>query len=265
MAARERKPLRGMTILVTRAKKQAAQLSRLLEMQGAKVLELPVIEIRRPRSQARLDGAVRKLGSYDWLILTSVNGVEALLRKMKELKVPSRALEGLKVAAIGAATRAALEGNGVRVTVTPREYVAEALVCALRRRVAGKRVLLLRAAVARDVIPRELGKAGARVDVVTAYETTIPAGAEERLARIMSQRAPGVVTFTSSSTVHNFIKLAGKRLYSGEMDETALASIGPITSNTLRKCGLKPQIQARVYTMQGLAAAIAVWARKKNE
>lgn len=262
--ARDQKPLTGKTVLVTRAKKQGPGLSRLLRRTGAQVIEIPVIEICPPRSRSPINAALRSLNDYDWLILTSVNGVEALLAGMRRLRLSPSVPQGMKIAAIGPATRAAIEKAGVSVAVTPKEYVAEAVVKALRRRVAGKRVLLLRAAVARDVIPRELRRAGARVDVVAAYETAVPAGARKRLRDLFRKRMPDVIMFTSSSTVHNFVKLAGNRLYSGAMDGTAFASIGPITSRTLREHGLNPDIQAREYTMKGLAAAIEAWAQQKK-
>ena len=233
----------------------------MLRAKGASVIEVPLIEIRPPRRFAELDSAVRHLADYDWLILTSVNGVEALFARMRRLRVPLRALRALKISAIGPATKAAIEKHGMPVTVTPKEYVAEAVVSALRRKVASKRVLLLRAAVARDVIPRELRNAGARVKVVAAYETRIPADADRKLRKSLNDGAPDVITFTSSSTVRNFVKLAGKRLFSGALDGTALASIGPITSHTLREHGLRAAIEARRYTISGLVEAIERWAR----
>jgi len=150
------------------------------------------------------------------------------------------------------------------VTVTPKEYVAEAVVKALRARIRDQRVLLLRAAVARDVIPRELRKAGADVTVVAAYETKVPAGAQKRLRALLGKQPPEVITFTSSSTVHNFARLAGTHLYSGALDGTAFASIGPVTSDTLREHGLHAEIEAREYNVAGLARAVESWARKKK-
>ncbi len=137
-------------------------------------MEIPFIEIRRPRSFQPLDSALKNLSEYDWLILTSVNGVEALWERLQELRFKTQRLAHLKIAAIGPATRRAIEEHGIKVNVVPEEYVAESVVASLRRKVKGKRVLLARAKVARDVIPRELRKLGARVDVVEAYETVIP-------------------------------------------------------------------------------------------
>ena len=145
----------------------------------------------------------------------------------------------LRIAAIGPATKKAIEQRGVKVDVVPKEYVAESVVRSLRRRVKGKRVLLVRAKVARDVIPRELRKAGAQVHVVEAYETVVPQSSRTRLRDALSnpRRRPHVVTFTSSSTVRNFVALLGAR-QRADLDEVRLASIGPVTSSTLRESGL---------------------------
>src|ERR1019366_3233393 len=148
----------------------------------------------------------------DWLILTSVNGVEALFARLAKKKADAAALAHLKIAAIGPATRKEIEQHGLRVAVTPKEYVAESVVASLHRRVKGKRVLLVRAKIARDVIPRELRKAGAEVDVVEAYETVIPESSKRRLqAALAGKRKPHAITFTSSSPVKNFVALLGLR------------------------------------------------------
>src|SRR5256885_16830742 len=170
------KPLRGLQILVPRARKQAPALSRLLRVEGAKVYEIPFIEIRPPRSWKPLDAALKNLIDYDWLVLTSVNGVEALFSRMKQLHLQIRQLRNLKIAAIGPATKAAIVKRGLEVKLMPKEYVAEAVVQALRSRIKGKHVLLVRAAAARDVIPRELRKASAEIDVIEAYRTELPKG-----------------------------------------------------------------------------------------
>lgn len=248
-----KRPLTGLRVLVGRARHQAGALSSELRNLGAKVLEVPFIEIRKPRSFRALDSALGNLETYDWLILTSVNGVEAMWARMERLKVnPNGAL---RVAAIGPATRRAIEQRGWRVDVVPNEYVAESVVRSLKRKVKGKRVLLVRAKVARDVIPREMRKAGAHVDVVEAYETVVPATSRERLRSALSSRGrrPHIVTFTSSSTVKNFIALVGKR---ANLKGIRTASIGPVTSATLRECGLKVDIAAREFTIPGLVTAI---------
>lgn len=252
------KPLAGLRILTTRASKQSGGLAKPLRDLGAEVIEIPTIEIKPPRSFQPLDSALRKLGHYDWLILTSVNGVEALFARLKELHISAKELEHLQIAAIGPATQREIEKQGLTVAVTPEKYIAESVVEALRGKTAGKRVLLVRAKIARDVLPNELRKTAEQVDVVEAYETHVPADAKPKLNQLFTRRAsrPDVVTFTSSSTATNFLELLDKEHYPS-LREIRLASIGPVTSATLTKAGFKPQIEAREYTMQGLALAIA--------
>ncbi|MGH9601397.1 MAG: uroporphyrinogen-III synthase [Terriglobales bacterium] len=243
---------------MTRARGQAGALSSALRKMGATVLGIPAIEIRPPRSFRALDRALRTLSRYDWLILTSVNGVGALLARMKRLAIPVRRLGRVKIAAIGPATRWAMEAHGLQVQVMPREYVAEAVVRALRRHVRGRRVLLVRAAVARDVIPSELCRAGAQVDVVTAYRTVAPTGSAARIRAALKHagRRPDYITFTSSLTARNFVAMVGPDGREN-LAGVKLASIGPVTSATLRELGLRTHIEAKPYTIAALAKAIA--------
>ncbi len=243
-------------MLVGRARHQAGALSGELRKLGATVLEIPFIEIRRPRSFKPLDSALRNLAGYDWLILTSANGVEAMWERLAKLRLTKKSLEHLRIAAIGPATKKAIEQRGGSVDVVPKEYVAESVVRSLRRRVKGKRVLLVRAKVARDVIPRKLRRAGAQVDVVEAYETVVPLSSRTRLRTALRNppRRPHVVTFTSSSTVRNFVDLLGSRTAS--VEGIRFASIGPVTSSTLRELGLRVDIAAKEFTIPGLIEAI---------
>jgi len=218
-----------------------------------------------------LKSVVCDLKSYDWLILTSVNGVEALWARLRKLRLNKKHLRHLKIVAIGPATKRAIEEHGLKVNVMPEEYVAESVVASLRRRTTGKRVLLARAKVARDVIPRELRKLGGRVDVVEAYESVAPQSSRKRLRAALSskRRHPDVITFTSSSTVKNFVTLLtrdrgqGRPRHPGtnhlkQLDGVLLASIGPVTSSTLRGLGLRVDIEASEYTIPGLIEAIVV-------
>jgi uroporphyrinogen-III synthase len=248
-------PLTGVCVLVGRARHQASALSAELRKYGAQVLEIPFLEIRKPRSFGPLDRALKNIATYDWLILTSVNGVDAMWARMKKLRITKRKLTNLKVAAIGPATSKAITKRGVNVAVVPEQYVAESVVQSLQGQVQGKRVLLVRAKVARDVIPRELRKAGAEVDVVEAYETVVPKSSRARLqAAFKDKNRPSIVTFTSSSSVKNFVNLLGKkRPY---LDSIRLASIGPVTSATLRELDLPVDIEATEYTIPGLTQAI---------
>ncbi len=224
---------------------------------GAEVIEIPFIEIRRLRSYKPLDSALKNIANYDWIILTSVNGVEAFWSRMKKSRHAKTRLEHLKIAAIGPATKKAIEAHGLKVDVVPKEYVAESVVKSLRRKVAGKRVLLARAKVARDVIPRELGSLGAQVDVVEAYETVVPRPSRLRLRALLRnpKHCPHVITFTSSSSARNFSTLLGKNGWRGPAP--LFASIGPVTSATMRELGLPVDIEAKKYTIPGLVEAIS--------
>jgi uroporphyrinogen-III synthase len=271
-------PLSGVRVLVGRAKHQAGALSTELRKLGASVLEIPFIEIRKPRSFRPLDSALKNIEDYDWLILTSVNGVESMWDRLERMgrKQPwksgalvprsrrrdSGALApGLCIAAIGPATKKAIENRGLNVDVVPKEYVAESVVRSLKGKVNEKRVLLVRAKVARDVIPRELRKAGAHIDVVEAYQTVVPQSSRRRLQAALEnpKKRPHVVTFTSSSTVKNFVELLGvqeKRKLRSLLEGVQMSSIGPVTSATLRESGLPVDIAASEFTIPGLVAAI---------
>jgi uroporphyrinogen-III synthase len=258
LSANKEEPLSGWRILTTRASKQSGGLAAPLREMGAEVIEIPTIEIKPPASYKALDAALKNIAKYDWLILTSVNGVEALFARLKKLRLGPDKLAHLQVAAIGPATEREIQKHGLQVGVTPDRYVAEAVVEALKGKTDGKRVLLVRAKVARDVLPIELRKSGAKVDVAEAYETHVPKGAKAKLNRLFSNDSsrPDIVTFTSSSTATNFLSLLEKDHWHG-LREIWLASIGPVTSDTLRQAGFKPNIEALEYTMEGLALAIA--------
>jgi uroporphyrinogen-III synthase len=258
-----KQPLSGIRVLVGRARHQAGSLAVELRKLGAQVIEIPFIEIRKPRSFRPLDSALKNLSTYHWLILTSVNGVEAMWDRIKKLRLHTDG-QIPRIAAIGPATRKALEQHGMKVDIVPEEYVAESVVRSLRSKVKGKRVLLVRAKVARDVIPRELRRSGAQVEVVEAYETVVPRSSRKRLQAALrsTSRRPHVITFTSSSTVKNFVTLLGRGRTG--LRGIRMASIGPVTSTTLRECGLPVDIAARDFTIPGLVDAIRA-ARVKVE
>jgi uroporphyrinogen-III synthase len=251
-----RQPLAGKRILITRARHQAGRLAEALEAQGAEVLRLPTIEILPPETYAHLDALLEVIGGFDWLIVTSANGAAALADRMQFLRIPSQQLQHLQVAAIGPATAVAVGHIGLKVSAMPGEYVAEAVVAMLKERVAGRRVLLARAAVARDVIPEELRKCGADIHVVEAYRTMIPTDSIEQVRDLFGEGKPlpDAVTFTSSSTVNNFLAL----LAAAKMElPTGLraVSIGPVTTRTLRQHHWEPAREAVKYDIPGLVAA----------
>src|ERR1035441_10351263 len=255
----ENHPLAGTRILVGRARHQAGSLSVSLRSLGASVTEIPFIEIRKPQSYRPLDDALKSIKSYDWLILTSANGVEAMWERVRKLRITRRTLKHLQIAAIGPATKKAIVKHGLKVKMVPEEYVAESVVKGLREKVKGKRVLLVRAKIARDVIPEELRAAGAEVDVVEAYETVVPEKSRVRLRALMKStaRRPHVVTFTSSSTAKNFAELLGN-VKTASLKNVQFASIGPVTSATLRELQMPVAIEAREFTMGGLIRAIVL-------
>jgi uroporphyrinogen-III synthase len=259
MTPNEKHPLAGTRILVGRARHQAGSLAAGLRSLGARVIEIPFIEIHKPSTFLPLDNALKNLKTYDWLILTSANGVEAMWNRLRKLRIARKNLKHLQIAAIGPATKKAIVKHGLKVKMVPEEYVAESVVKGLRDKVNGKRVLLVRAKVARDVIPEELRAAGALVDVVEAYETVAPEKSRARLRSLMknASRQPQVVTFTSSSTARNFAELLGKTGVRS-LKNVQFASIGPVTSATLRELDLPVAIEAREFTMGGLIRAIVL-------
>lgn len=249
-------PLAGKRILITRPRARAGRLADALASQGAQVLLLPTIEIVAPETYAHLDAVLAVISGFDWLVITSANGAAALADRMRFLRISPRQLSHLQVAAIGPATAGAVEKIGLQVAAMPEEYVAEAVVGMLRERVVGRRVLLARAAVARDVIPDELRKCGADLHVVEAYRTVIPADSIAQVRALFGAGAslPDAVTFTSSATVKNFFILlaaAGVELPPG----LHAISIGPVTSQTLRRHHWEPACQAEKYDIPGVVEA----------
>lgn len=255
----EHLPLFGKKIVVTRDQGQSPLLAEPLEELGAEILFVPVIEIVDPSERSELSRAIQELGSYDWLIFTSANGVRHFVEALDKSNRDLRDLKA-KICTIGPATRAAVEALHLRVDVMPKEYVAESLVEALAAEdLRGKRVLLPRAAVARDLVPVALTERGAIVDVVEAYRTVMPADAPERAKQTLALK-PHWITFTSSSTVKNLVEALDKNgdaLREFQRSGGKLASIGPITSATARSYGLSIDAEADPHTIEGLVTAIA--------
>jgi uroporphyrinogen III methyltransferase/synthase len=249
----ERLPLFGRRIVITRDRSRAGDLASRLTVLGADVLELPTIEIRPALDPEPLHRAIAELESYDWLIFTSANGVRFFMDRLDASARDLRALRA-RICAIGPATRAAIEALHLKVDLMPEEYVAESLVSAFGGiELTGRRVLLPRAAVARDLVPDELARRGAVVHVVEAYRTVVPRDAETNAKKMFGAGPkPDWITFTSSSTVNNFLDVAGKDALAG----VRVASIGPVTSATLRRQGIEVTAEARPFTVEGLVNAI---------
>ena len=234
---------------MTRAAHQAEELAKPLRELGAEVILLPVIGIVAPSDPAPLREAAAQCDDYDWIIFTSANAVSSFAG---ELPVPRGAFTA-RVATVGAATREAAEQDGFSVSITPGKYVAESLVEALGSgSLDGKRILIPSAAVTRDVVPESLRKLGARVDVVEAYRNEMPGGAKERVAEVLREPYPDWVTFASSSAVDNLVKLGGR----DALLRVSIATIGPVTSETVRKHSLHVAAEAKTHTVAGLVDAI---------
>ncbi len=252
----ERLPLFGKRIVITRTREQAGQLRAALEELGAQAVEIPTIEIRPPASWEPLDGAIRRLEEFNYLLVTSVNGARSFLARLQACGRDVRDLKGLTIGAIGPATAAEFARTGVKVDFVPKEYRAEGLLDALAGHdLRGKTFLIPRAKVARDLVPKILAERGARVEVVEAYETGTPRISSEELESLLTPR-PDAITFTSSSTASNFAKLAGEGKIGPLLAGVAIASIGPITSDTIGKLGLSVSVEARESTIPGLVEAL---------
>ena len=244
-------------ILVTRARGQASALAPLLEAQGATVIQIPAIEIAPPESFESLDAALSELGGYDWLILTSANAVQAMVERARSLGV---ALRLPRVAAIGPATASAAVGARLveHVALMPERFVAEDLAEALVPHAAGARMLLVRAAAARDVVPERLRAAGADVTIAEAYRTVVPVGSVDTVRGLFSADPPDAITFTSASTAVNLAALleaAGIAIPRG----TVLASMGPITSRAMRGSGMEPSFEAGESTVESRVEGLCGW------
>jgi uroporphyrinogen III methyltransferase/synthase len=249
----ETKPLFGKRVLVTRTLEQAGSFVGLLESKGAEPIQMPTIKITAPPDVKPLDAAIRRIGKYDWLIFTSVNGVKRFFERLKENGLDVRELKGVNICAIGPMTRKAVEEENIRVDLMPGEYRAEAVIEAIgRRAIKGKRFLLPRAMKAREILPEEIKRLGGRIDVVTVYRTVTPRADAAPIIKRFKERRVDVVTFTSSSTVDNFVKIVGGKNLAPLLHGVRVACIGPITADTARAHGMSVDIMPRDYTVAGL-------------
>jgi uroporphyrinogen III methyltransferase/synthase len=263
MADSLERPLEGRTIVITRARAQSAEFAAELERLGARVISCPTIEIVEAESYARLDEAIENLYGYDWLIFTSVNGVDYFLRRLETRGHEVSEMDELRVCAIGEATALRLREASIHVDVVPAQFKAEGAYAAIEAYVGGREGLNLlnflipRAAVARDYLPKALEEAGGRVDVVPAYRTVRPRTSERgRLDAMLAGGAVDCITFTSSSTVANFAQLFDTTDLSQLLKGVAVACIGDITANTAAEYGLRADILPREYIIPALTNAI---------
>lgn len=260
----ETKPLFGKGVVITRPAEQSQEFYDLLTAAGARVIRFPTIKIEPPLYWSGLDGAIDNLGMYSWIIFTSANGVKFFLRRLGEKGRDLRDLKNLRISTIGPATAALLKKRGIRVEMVPNEFISEGVIKSFSGiDVRGKKILLPRAEVARDIIPEELARMGAVVDAVTAYRT-VPSGAKkEELQEYLEKGQVDVITFTSPSTFVNFVQIMGRDFKFPE--RVKVACIGPVTAAAVKKSGYRIDIMKNEYTISGLVAAIEDYFRKEKE
>ena len=255
----EKKPLFGKRIVVTRARKQASGFLKELSRLGAQCLEFPTIEVAPPLSWEELDRSLEELEGYQWLLFTSVNGVKYFLARLKSLGKDVRDLKGLKIGAIGPKTAEIWQKIGITPDLMPDEYRAEAVVsCFEKHVIKGIRILLPRAEKAREILPEELRKMGADIDVVPAYRTIMPEYDTVRVREMLARGDIDMVTFTSSSTVTNFVEMFKDSAQELKiwMDRLAIACIGPITAKTAEENGFTTNLVPPEYTIESLTESI---------
>ena len=254
----ESRPLFGTRILVTRARSQAAEISELLMAYGGEPIECPTIEFIPPTNWDKADEAIAQLETYHWLILTSVNGVQQFMQRLWHNGRDARVLHGVKVCCIGPRTAQELEKFGVKPDVIPAEYQAEGVLEVMKEAgVDGQRVLIARAAQAREILPVELQRVGAEVYVIPVYQTVLPQSEVEAIKARFLARGIEMVTFASSSTVRNFVAMfGGPEELKKILQHTIIGCIGPITAETAREQGLQVDVLARQNTIPALVEAL---------
>ncbi len=251
--------LSGVRVVVTRAREQSGELIAMFEGAGAEVVSAPAIETVPPQDCSGLDEGIKNLSSYDYAVFTSANSVKFLLLRMAELGKEAGELRRLRIVSVGPKTAQALERSGLKVDIVPDEFVAEGAVSALLGEdIGGKRFFYPRAEKARDALPEALRKAGAVVDVAAAYRTVAPDGLAGIIKDALAGGKPAVITFTSSSTVKNFLDAAEKAGLppAKALSGAVIACIGPVTAKTAEEAGLKVSVVPREYTAESLFSAI---------
>jgi uroporphyrinogen III methyltransferase / synthase len=254
----ENKPLFGRKILVTRSREQSRKMSDKIYASGGEPVTFPTIEIAPPTSYDPLDAAIDKISSYDWVVFTSENGVELFFRRFFALEKDIRQLAGPRFGAIGPVTAKAISSRGIKVDMLAKEFVAEGILSFFERQdLTGRSFLIPRAEKARDILPEGLVGMGASVEVVSVYKTVLPSGEDvDTIKKMLLDKAIDAITFTSSSTVNHFIEMFHSVNIGDLLHGVLLASIGPITTDTLARHGLKASVQAQEYTVDGLIRAL---------
>jgi uroporphyrinogen III methyltransferase/synthase len=249
------KPLFGKGVVITRPQRQADDLARLLAAQGAHSIAFPTVSITQPSDWSELDCALSQLENYNWLIFTSANGVHFFFERLCQKGRDIRDLKGIKIGCIGPATARQIEDRGIRVDLVPDEFIAEGLLKSFASmNLSGKKILIPRASRARDILPEGLKNQGASVDVVTAYQTIQSGRKKEELSAFINAGEVDVITFTSSSTVTNFVEIMGEGFILPP--HVKIACIGPVTAATAVKAGFRVDIRQEEYTMEGLVQSL---------
>lgn len=247
-------PLCGRKILVTRAARQAAALAKPLRSLGAEVVTCPTIEMVPAHDSSALDKALAALDQVDILILSSANAVDFFFARLEKLDLDPTSLRGKTIVAVGPKTAAAIRGRGLQVDLIPSDFRAEGLVDMLRSRVAGRCILYPKAGLARDLVPKQLAEAGAKVLDPVAYTSAVPKDSAAELAAAL-RRGLDLLTFTASSTVHHLVELLDDDMLE-EARQVPVASIGPLTSQTARSLGFEVVVEPQASTLDELIEAI---------
>jgi uroporphyrinogen III methyltransferase / synthase len=255
----EKKPLFGKKILITRSREQSRKMAEAIREQAGEAVLFPTISFMPPSDYAPLDEAIQSIETYDWVIFTSVNGVERFFQRFFEVQDDIRKMAGPRIGAIGPVTAAEIRKRGLKVNLLAKEFIAEGVLELLsQEEVKGKRFLIPRAEKAREILPEGLLKMGGIVDVVAVYKTGFPEKADIAEIKLMlNEKKLSAVTFTSSSTVTHFVEMMDDDNLAALLDGVTIASIGPVTSATVKECGIPVHVEATTYTIDGLLKALA--------
>jgi len=260
----ESKPLFGRRVVVTRSRDQASVFAEMLIDRGATTIEFPTIDVVPPASWDELDRALQAIETFQWLIFTSANAVRFFMERLRALGKDLRILKGVNICTVGPKTAEALETYGLRADLIPAEFKAEGVLAALGGvEVKGRKFLIPRAKVAREIIPGKLRELGADVTVATAYENVKPSADVDRVKKLFTEKKIAAVTFTSSSTVHNFVEIVGQKEYKTLLEGVAVACIGPVTAKTATEYGMKTDIMPKEYTIPAFVDAMVDFFKKQ--
>ena len=260
----ESKPFFGRRIIVTRSRDQSSVFTEMLIDRGAMTIEFPTIEVVPPGSWDELDSAIQTVESFSWLIFSSANAVRFFMDRLRSLNKDLRILKGVNICTVGPKTAESLESYGLRADLIPTEFKAEGVIDAIGSvNLRGLKILIPRAKVGREILPDKLRELGAEVTVATAYENIKPTTDVARVRKLLEEKKIAAITFTSSSTVNNFIEILGQKEYKRLLNGVAVACIGPITAKTADGYGMKTDIMPKDYTIPALVNELANFFKKQ--